>query len=104
MKNQKPSRKTKDAQPGSLHMPKTIEQPKAREAVALHPLVMRCLKPGCPRTRKANRATCPDVPLKVAEIHSYCPWHEKQGWKEYPELFYDSKGRKLDSVTWDVIA
>jgi hypothetical protein len=50
-----------------------------------------------------DRAILEDVPTKVAEIHSYCPWHEKEGMKAYPELFFDRKGRRLDPYTWTLI-
>lgn len=62
-------------------------------------IIMRCLKRGCPRVRKF----VPDpqqIPWHVAEIHSYCPWHEPQGAKAYPEIFYDAKGRELDGHTF----
>ena len=66
-------------------------------------LTMRCLKQGCPRVKKVDRAILSDVPAKVAEIHSYCPWHEKSGWKAYPELFFDRKGRRLDPDTFKLM-
>lgn len=61
-------------------------------------ILMRCLKKGCPRTRRVPRPD--DVGKNVAEIHSDCPWHEKEGMKAYPEYFYDAKGRELDWETW----
>lgn len=64
-------------------------------------IIMRCLHGGCPRTRKVEYSN--DISKKVSEIHSYCPWHEKVGMKEYPEIYYDQKGRKLDPITWEVI-
>ena len=64
-------------------------------------LTMRCLKQGCPRIKKKERENY--IPAKVAEIHSYCPWHEKSGWKAYPELFFDRKGRRLDPETWKLM-
>lgn len=41
-----------------------------------------------------------DLPAIVVEIHSYCPWHSKEGWKEYPERYFDAQGRELDWETW----
>jgi hypothetical protein len=64
-------------------------------------ITLRCLKQGCPRVKKGVRAE--DIPAKVAEIHSYCPWHEEEGWKAYPELFFDKKGRRLDPETFKLM-
>jgi len=59
---------------------------------------LRCLKKGCPRTRLIERPD--DVGKNVAEIHSFCPWHTKEGWKEYPETYYDAQGRELAWEGW----
>lgn len=64
-------------------------------------ILMRCIKKGCPRTRRLPRPE--DVGINVVEIYSYCPWHEKSGMKEYPEYFFDAKGRALDWETWKPI-
>jgi hypothetical protein len=61
-----------------------------------HMAFLRCLKSGCPRKLRVET----DLPPIVKEIHSYCPWHAKDGWKEYPELYYDALGRQLDWETW----
>lgn len=61
---------------------------------------IRCLKEGCPRTSLCERKNLADyVPKRTAEIHSDCPWHTEEGNKEYPEYYYDSKGRELDWET-----
>jgi hypothetical protein len=58
---------------------------------------MRCLEPGCPRTRRVARAECaPDVPKEAVEIHSFCPWHDAKCDKAYPEYCYDAKGNLID--------
>lgn len=64
---------------------------------------MRCLKPGCPRTRKIFRSMYPDLGGNVCEVHSFCPWHEKSGWKEYPEYYYNKNGQRLDPETFEII-
>lgn len=63
-------------------------------------ITIRCLEPGCPRTKKYPRSLEPTLPAVVAEIHQYCPWHSKEGQKAYPEVFYDAQGRELDWETW----
>jgi len=55
--------------------------------------LLRCLKKGCPRTKRVPYS--PDIPKKVVECHSYCPWHEPQGAKAYPEYYYDKNGRDI---------
>lgn len=61
-------------------------------------ILMRCLKKGCPRTRRIPRPE--DVGSNVVEIHSDCTWHAKDGMKAYPEYFFDAEGRELDWQTW----
>lgn len=63
----------------------------------------RCLHKGCPRTSLLERKYLESyVPKQTAEIHSDCPWHEKEGMKAYPEYYYDAKGRELDWETGKV--
>lgn len=66
-------------------------------------ITMRCLQAGCTNTRQVPRAEFDGISNKVAEIRMDCPDHEKPSQKGYLEMFLDSKGRKLDPVTWDVI-
>lgn len=56
-------------------------------------VLLRCLKKGCPRTKKIDRPA--DFPKSVVEGHSYCPWHEPHGAKAYPEYWYDAKGKDI---------
>lgn len=63
----------------------------------------RCLHKGCPRTSLLERKYLESyVPKQTAEIHSDCPWHEKEGMKAYPEYYYDAQGRELDWETGKV--
>jgi len=63
-------------------------------------LLMRCLQPGCPRTKRVARAeVAPDVPAAAVEVHSFCPWHDGRCDKAYPEYYYNAEGRLLDSET-----
>uniref|UniRef100_A0A6M3KD93 Uncharacterized protein n=1 Tax=viral metagenome TaxID=1070528 RepID=A0A6M3KD93_9ZZZZ len=56
--------------------------------------ILRCLKKGCPRTKKIPSE---NLPKGTMEVRSYCPWHEGNGWKDYPEYYYDKDGNEIDS-------
>lgn len=60
---------------------------------------MRCLKSGCPRTKRVPRALCEFAPDSAVEVHTFCPWHDRNCDKGYPEYYYDAAGRLLDSET-----
>jgi hypothetical protein len=62
-------------------------------------LLLKCLKPGCPRTRRVSREICRDVPATAVEIRSFCPWHCREGDKAYPEVYFDAAGREVESQT-----
>lgn len=59
---------------------------------------MVCLHKGCPRKVWRPRST--ELPAVVKTVQSDCDWHEQPGMKEYPEYYYDAKGRELDWETW----
>jgi hypothetical protein len=58
------------------------------------------MQKGCPRTALLEREYLESyVPKQTAVIRQYCPWHAKEGWKAYPEEYYDAQGRELDWET-----
>ena len=61
-------------------------------------VVLKCIKKGCPRSRKISidKKHDPEVPKGTTVIRSYCPWHTGEGWKDYPEYYYDKDGNELD--------
>ena len=61
---------------------------------------IRCLHQGCPRTTLLDRQYLESyVPKQTATIYMFCPWHAKEGWKAYPEFYYDANGRELNWET-----
>ena len=63
-------------------------------------VLMRCLKQGCPRTKRVRRSLLEAwVPKKAVELHTYCPWHDARCDKGNPEYYFDKKGRRLDWET-----
>jgi hypothetical protein len=36
------------------------------------------------------------MPEGTVEIRSMCPWHVKEGDKEYPEFYYDKDGEEIE--------
>lgn len=58
------------------------------------PILMRCLTPKCPRTLRINRDDF--MPNGTVEVRQPCPWHTKEGDKEYPVEFYDKDGKEIE--------
>lgn len=59
---------------------------------AKKPVLIRCTTPKCPRKRRIDRDEF--MPPGCTEVHSACPWHERNGDKEYEVLFF------IDGVQW----
>lgn len=58
------------------------------------PILMRCLKPKCHRTKRINKDDF--MPNGTVEIRQFCPWHTDGSNKEYPVEFYDKDGKEIN--------
>lgn len=58
------------------------------------PILLRCLKPKCPRKLRIDRDEL--MPPGTVEVRQFCDWHTDSGDKEYPQEYYDARGRELD--------
>jgi hypothetical protein len=56
------------------------------------PVLIRCLKKGCPRTKRIDRDQ--HMPPGCTEVHQDCPWHLVEGNKEYEQRYF------VDGVEW----
>jgi hypothetical protein len=64
-------------------------------------VIVVCTVPNCPRTLQIPYPEdLKSSKGKIAYIQSECPWHTENGMKEYPEYYFDAKGRRLDWETW----
>ena len=55
---------------------------------------LRCLKAGCPRTKKIS-FDADTMPEKTIIIETFCPWHDDGGGKGPTEFYYDKAGKPL---------